>query len=536
LEVAEIRIPPEGRSIGSTGLSPDSGFAYPERVGLATLMKADMRPPSIPFSDGSRGLLDARARILESTFSLEAPAQAIEIVADAVRTKTALVTRAASGWAVVAEAGHGPAIPNLTGSIRHTLDRVGDGPDVDFERWTESGADWTLVGLTRRAGSPAVLLIHKDWSASATALVQVGRHVLLAQRANALTASARVRVATHRLSRALARATGVRSVSEIAVRSAARAVRAQVAALAVANPDGRTLAITATYGYPLALVEHLRIRKGDGVLGSVFESRLPLHVDDVTKLTGARRRRARYRTNSFAVVPITAGADVVGVLSVTDRSDGRPFAHGDLSTLRTLAATTALALVRERAHAQATSYAQAAAIDPVSGLFNRRYFQARLEEELQRAQRHAMAVGLLMIDVDDFKSINDRFGHLAGDAVIGDIGEILRRSVRVFDICTRFGGEEFAVVMPGSGPEDAARIAERIRERIEAYRSSVSDLSMLRITASIGLSVSSAGTSARDLVSAADQALYQAKRNGKNQVRVADVIPPPASAGGQLPA
>jgi diguanylate cyclase (GGDEF)-like protein len=299
-------------------------------------------------------------------------------------------------------------------------------------------------------------------------------------------------------------------------------VHAQIAALAVANADGQALAITATHGYPLTLVEHLRIRRGEGVLGSVFESGLPLRVSDVSRSQGTRRRRSRYKTNSFAVVPISAGQDILGAVCVTDRADGRPFSRHDLSTLRTLAATIALALVRERAHEQASSYAQAAAIDPVSGLFNRRYFQARLDEELQRAHRHALSVGLLMIDVDDFKSINDQFGHLAGDAVIADIGEILRRSVRVFDICTRYGGEEFAVVMPGSGPEDAARIAERIRERIEAYRPSIPELSMLRITASIGLSVSSTGTSARDLISVADQALYQAKRAGKNQVRGGD--------------
>src|SRR5262249_9001011 len=271
------------------------------------------------------------------------------------------------------------------------------------------------------------------------------------------------------------------------------------------------------------LVEHLRIPRGEGVLGSVFQTGLPLRVNDVATFHGTRRRRSRYRTNSFAVVPIVNGREILGAMCVTDRADGRPFTQYDLSTLRTFAATVALALVRERAHAQAYSYAQAAAIDPVSGLFNRRYFQARLEEELQRAQRHTLSVGLLMIDVDDFKMVNDTFGPPAGDAVIRDSGEILGRSVRVFDICTRFGGEEFAVVMPGSGPDDATRIAERIRERIETYRASEPDLATLRTTVSIGLSVSKAATSARDLISAADHALYEAKRAGKNQVCVGEI-------------
>jgi len=467
----------------------------------------------------SRKLLEVNAHIADTLPLVQTPEKIIALVAEIIGTKVALVGKDSGVWHVLAQAGPGPALPTLLNGAQAMLDRVGDTTDVVLERWTDKDLDWTLVGLTRRAGAPAVLMLSGDWMQSEATLLQLGHNLLLAECAYALAASAHVRIATHRLSRALARATGVRNVSEVAVRNAARAVRAQMAAFAVANPDSQTLTIMATHGYPLTLVEHLRIPRGVGVLGSVFESGLPMRVNDVTRLYGTRPRRARYRTNSFAVVPITIGHDVLGAMCVTDRSDGRAFTQGDLGALRTLAATVALALVRERAFAQADSYAQAAAIDPVSGLFNRRYFQARLEEELQRAQRHALSVGLLMIDVDDFKSINDRFGHLAGDAVIRDIGEILRRSVRVFDICTRFGGEEFAVVMPGSGREDGARIAERIRERIEAYRATEPELASLRITASVGLAVSSEGTSARDVISLADQALYQAKRSGKNQVR-----------------
>jgi diguanylate cyclase (GGDEF)-like protein len=480
------------------------------------------QPPQPPgrklFPEQSQRLLEVNAHIVDTIPLVQAPEKIIELVAGIIGTKVVLVGKDSGAWSALAEAGQGPTTPPLGNGVRATLDRVGDCNAVILERCAFDGCEWTLIGLTRRAGAPAVLMLAGDWTHSETTLLQLGHNLLLAECAYALAISAHVRLATHRLSRALAKASGVRSVSEVAVRNAARAVRAQVAALAIASADGQSLKITATHGYPLTLVEHLRIPRGVGVLGSVFQSGMPLRVNDVTTLYGGRPRRSRYRTNSFAVVPIAIGPDVLGALCVTDRTDGRAFTQSDLSTLRTLAATVALALVRERAFAQADSYAQAAAIDPVSGLFNRRYFQARLEEELQRAQRHALSVGLLMIDVDDFKSINDRFGHLAGDIVIRDIGEILRRSVRVFDICTRFGGEEFAVVMPGSGREDGVRIAERIRERIEAYRATEPELASIQITASVGLAVSSAGTSARDVISLADQALYQAKRSGKNQV------------------
>jgi diguanylate cyclase (GGDEF)-like protein len=124
-----------------------------------------------------------------------------------------------------------------------------------------------------------------------------------------------------------------------------------------------------------------------------------------------------------------------------------------------------------------------------------------------------------MIDIDDFKGINDSYGHLAGDVVLKDVAEILKHSIRVFDVCARFGGEEFAIIMPGSSAENAGTIAERIRQRIEAYRSTDRALAMLRVTVSVGLAVSSTVMSTRELIARADQALYAAKRAGKNCVR-----------------
>jgi diguanylate cyclase (GGDEF)-like protein len=130
-------------------------------------------------------------------------------------------------------------------------------------------------------------------------------------------------------------------------------------------------------------------------------------------------------------------------------------------------------------------------------------------------------VALLMIDLDDFKRVNDTYGHAAGDATIRAAATIIRRSVRPFDICTRYGGEEFAVVMPDSSDSIADTVAERIRSRIGAWRSADEALADLNITASIGFALGHRTTSCDEFLARADRALYAAKHAGKNQVRAA---------------
>jgi diguanylate cyclase (GGDEF)-like protein len=120
--------------------------------------------------------------------------------------------------------------------------------------------------------------------------------------------------------------------------------------------------------------------------------------------------------------------------------------------------------------------------------------------------------------VDGFKQLNDRLGHLVGDAVLRVVGDVLRRSVRLFDVCARQGGDEFAILMPGSSPENSRQIAERIREGVEDSRPAGGPWSDdLRLTTSIGIATF-ANTTGEDLIDRADQALYAAKRQGKNRV------------------
>jgi len=434
----------------------------------------------------------------------------------------AFAFRGEDGWRIVGESAATPPLPAPRSPAWESLDAQASGQGGDVRVWAYEQVDWTLLTLADADCLPILLLIEGDWSLSAPALLAFAQKCLSGERILTAQGRSRAGVATHRLSRALSRVSGLTEVCNLVIRHVVRAVPSRLAALAIPTRDNQ-LSIVATHGYPVALVEDLRIPSGVGVIGSVYRDRVTLHVKDVATVPDLGRRRSRYRTGSFVALPITAGRDILGVLCVTDRVDDQAYTKEDVATLRRLMAPTALALAREGVRQQAETFAQAAVIDPVSGLFNRRYFHDRLQQELQRAQRHKMPVALLMIDLDDFKAVNDRFGHIAGDTVIRDVSDILRRSVRLFDVCTRFGGEEFAVLMPGSGAEGAASIAERIRRRIEDYRPDDRSFAEMRVTASIGLSVAS-DVAAIDLVDRADRALYMAKRSGKN--RVETLIPP----------
>lgn len=177
--------------------------------------------------------------------------------------------------------------------------------------------------------------------------------------------------------------------------------------------------------------------------------------------------------------------------------------------------------------------AQRAQIDGLTGLWNRAFFDRRWAEEVSRSLRHARPLSVAMIDLDHFKSVNDSYGHPAGDAVIVGLARVLQREIRASDIACRYGGEEFALIMPDAGPADARTLCERVRQSLEAV--SWTRHPERKITASLGLA-GMTGSSTLTLeawIETADKNLYAAKRTGRNRVVCTDVsaAPPLRVAG-----
>ncbi len=161
--------------------------------------------------------------------------------------------------------------------------------------------------------------------------------------------------------------------------------------------------------------------------------------------------------------------------------------------------------------------------DALSGLANRRSLNERLDDELARARLNGTSVSFVIADIDDFKGINDGFGHQTGDHIIRAVARVLKSSVRELDLAARFGGEEFALVLPGSRLADARRTAERVRSALAEIEVPTPTGEAARVTASFGVAEFPTYSSVEGLVAAADAALYQAKRGGKNQVATATV-------------
>jgi diguanylate cyclase (GGDEF)-like protein len=162
--------------------------------------------------------------------------------------------------------------------------------------------------------------------------------------------------------------------------------------------------------------------------------------------------------------------------------------------------------------------------DDLTQLYNSRYMNHVLRREVKRASRSNRPLSLLFLDLDGFKSVNDSHGHLAGSRALVEAAAVIRGSARETDVAARFGGDEFALILPETGTEGASSVAERLRDRIAAHPFLAGDGLSIRLTASVGVAtLPDVANSAEELVRAADMAMYHVKESGKNGVHIAQL-------------
>jgi len=311
------------------------------------------------------------------------------------------------------------------------------------------------------------------------------------------------------------------------------------------DPAGAALYFIAAFGPSSEALLGASIPTSEGVVGHVYrngESHLVADSHHDPYFYARFDETHAFNTNSLLAVPIRIENSVCGVLEMVNRLDGRPFDERDRALLEIFASYTSVSIQNlldaRRAGAAARS-------DDLTGLSNDRFFHRRLAEDLDHADAAAGRVALLFMDLDNFKSVNDQHGHLAGSQVLKEVGYLLRRAVRSPRVTlARYGGDEFVIILPGFDTAAATQVAEEIRRAIRGQAFLRGRFSWASgpvdfrgpLTCSVGVAVypdhvPRSGTSdhrRNQLLRASDQAMYAAKASGKDRVVLAvpDLVTP----------
>ncbi len=214
-------------------------------------------------------------------------------------------------------------------------------------------------------------------------------------------------------------------------------------------------------------------------------------------------------------IPLVSFGQVLGVLAL-DSAKANAFHEGDLQSLESVADICATAI--QNAH-YVERVKQLAYLDGLTGIFNRRFFELRIMEEIERARRYGTGMAVVMADIDQFKRLNDEFGHLLGDEVLRQVSSLFHQQVRKIDVVCRYGGEEFAILLTQTHASHAMSVAEKLRKAVESWQ-------FPGVPSSVTVSAGAAafpdhGTTRDELVRAADRGLYAAKQGGRNRVCLA---------------
>ena len=260
--------------------------------------------------------------------------------------------------------------------------------------------------------------------------------------------------------------------------------------------------------------DELELEKGEGVAGAAAVHDHVAEGPEPVPLSPSEPA-----ANTAVAVPLRSGNRIVGVLALYGRRSGELFGPDEVHVLQSLVRQAETAIENTFLYEEAT---RLSITDGLTGLWNRRLFDLRLNEELQRAIRFQEPFGLILVDLDHFKTVNDRFGHQAGDAVLVEVARRLTDATREVDVVTRFGGEEFALILPKTSVAGTMRLAAKVRE-VVAEQPFVAGDESIPVTVSVGAACyPEHGLSGAELIAAADAALYRAKANGRDRVEEAE--------------
>jgi diguanylate cyclase (GGDEF)-like protein len=313
------------------------------------------------------------------------------------------------------------------------------------------------------------------------------------------------------------------------VRRVGRALELAQASVVLAQPGSRTGRVVVAFEQPTLQSIDVQLDRYPEIVLALEIQEAVLIPDIGTSAIYARLRELWARegisvnVRSVIALPFELEPEVSGVFLLRRSVDQPALMEADVDFARTVVNSALMAIRRAKAVEETLAANEAldalAHLDPLTELLNRRALASRLQAEIERVRRYDSPLAVLMLDLDHFKTVNDTYGHPAGDAVLAEFARVLQRATRSVDVVARYGGEEFMIALPETTYEGAVAFAERLRETIESYAFRGNN-APVRLTASIGIATFPApGVDGLDsLLESADAALYRAKQDGRNRV------------------
>jgi len=326
------------------------------------------------------------------------------------------------------------------------------------------------------------------------------------------------------IARSLSGSLPVNAIPPIAVRFMRDFFHATAVGFFASRKGENHLTLIEGVGFPEDWKGTIRIDPQDGMLGMAFMNRIVATMDEYHVIRGqfpaGVNSLERYGVSPDLVAPVSINGKVMGALVV---------AGSAVSIKEEIAFASMIADLLGSAFQHATtieSVEQSASIDALTKLYTRGHFSQRFETEIRRSKNYGHSLSIILLDIDHFKSVNDTYGHQAGDIILMRLGEILRKSVRSSDIVARFGGEEFVVLMTSASRQQAHSFGENLRKTIESTEFKIPGKEFpLKMTISGGVATfPKDGDSTADLLRVADKALYDAKQKGRNRIAVTQEV------------
>jgi diguanylate cyclase (GGDEF)-like protein len=259
------------------------------------------------------------------------------------------------------------------------------------------------------------------------------------------------------------------------------------------------------------------------ILGKAFHEGSPLHLKEKDLEHHAGDPLFQFfKTTELVIMPLKAKDKVKGLIIADNLFTKKPITEDDLRIFMMLANQAGLAIENSQLYELARHKSHT---DPVTNIWNHGFFQSQLLEEISKANKDKTNLCLIILDIDNFKKLNDQFGHQTGDLILKELAEVLNDSSRETDFVCRYGGEEFALILPCTNQEQCVAMAERIRKNIDEHSFSATDSNKpVHVTVSVGLAIYPKNARTKeDFIGKADKAMYMAKFGGKNQVVIAEI-------------